>query len=61
MKVIKTDNFDRDWVDDVLIAGPGLCKKEAEKIADKNNAETTDPEAWYMAVEDDYILKEFKP
>jgi len=61
MKVIRTDNFNRDYIDDVLIAGPGLSEKEAEDIKNECNAKCICEEDYYIVTEDSYELKEFKP
>ena len=61
MKVIRTDNFNRDYIDDMLMDGPGLSKEEAEAKKKEYNAKNLDDEDWYIVVEDDYKLKEFKP
>lgn len=60
-KVIATDNFDRDDVDDKLIK-ENLPMDEAKKIADEMNLGSAVYGRWfYKAVEDSYKLKEFTP
>lgn len=61
MKVILTDNFDRDWKPDKLIA-EGLTEEKAEQLAsDKNARCSPHGDAWYVAVPDDYKLKTGEP
>jgi len=60
-KVIATDNFDRDDVDDKLIK-ENLPMEEAKKIADEMNLQGSDySRYYYKAVEDSYKLKEWSP
>ena len=62
MKLIKTDNFDRDYIPDTLIAGHIPNTYWAEKLATMLNdlAGTSSPD-YFRAVTDDYVLKEFEP
>ena len=57
MKVIATDNFDRDLVSDKLVQ-ENLTREDANAEADRLNARgDSRSEYWYMAVADDYKLK----
>lgn len=56
MKIIGTDNFDRETVDDKLIA-ENICSYYANKIVDLlNNDSGPNSYYYYKAVEDDYVL-----
>lgn len=56
MKVIKVDNFDREFYDDILIQD-GLYEREAQALADMLNSKLSQySEDYYMAVSDDYVL-----
>lgn len=61
MKVIRTDNYDRDYVDDALVA-EGLSVEEASKMADDLNAkEHEDSQDFYRMVADCYELQRWEP
>jgi hypothetical protein len=61
MKVIGRDNYDRDTVDDFLVA-EGLDEAAACKLADEKNKTATSLSPWfYVAVADDYVLKHWEP
>jgi len=62
MKVLRCDNFDRDYIPDVLEAGPGLSVQEARALAKSLN-DKADPMGpyFYRVVEDDYRLKDAEP
>jgi hypothetical protein len=58
VKVIQTDNFDRDWIPDKLIAD-GLTENQAVYLAaEKNAAASPYGDAFFRAVPDDYKLSE---
>lgn len=57
MKVILTDNYDREIYNDKLIKG-NLSKDEAKKLADELNNGNCNDELYYMAVEEGYSLFE---
>lgn len=54
MKVIRTDNFDRDTRSDALIS-EGLDKAAAEALVVKLNARRAH-EDWYLAVPDEHNI-----
>lgn len=64
MKIVGTDNFDRDYVDDHLIAenianeefANVICGALNEKYCKSDHALT-----YYKVVVDEYQLKKFKP
>jgi hypothetical protein len=57
MKVIRTDNFDRDWISDGLVQSD-MEEVEAEALAAELNAKEIDPHTpnYFRAVPDDYEL-----
>lgn len=55
MKIIKTDNFDRDSVADVLLL-ENVPESLALAFATTLNSEVRSREWWYQAVADDYRL-----
>lgn len=55
MKVIGTDNYDRDGIPDVLVA-ENMTPEEAEAKADRMNVESGYRDTYYKAVPDDYRL-----
>ena len=56
MKVIRTDNYDREWMPQHLVK-ENLTEVEAKDIADKlNNLEEEVTEDFYMVVPNDYRL-----
>lgn len=58
MKVVRTDNYDREIYDEILIAKE-LSKDEAEKVArDMNNS---NDQWFYKVVGEDYKLFKFEP
>lgn len=60
MKIIKVDNFARDYVDEVLIASD-VPRFYAKVLVDfLNKEENRDYDAWYRAVPDDYVLEKFE-
>lgn len=62
MKVIKVDNFDRDTVDDELVA-EGLTEQEAKDMAEGLNQKFGGDYApwYYKAVTDDKKLHVWNP
>ena len=61
MKVICSDNYDRDWVADRLVR-TGLSKEDAERLAASLNAKISpDGPDFYRAVPDEYALKTMEP
>ena len=61
MKIIATDNYDRDYISDELIAF-NLSKKEAKRKADKMNKKTGEHSPiFYRIVPNDYKLHIFEP
>lgn len=64
MKVIQTDNFNREGpgFDDILIA-EGLSETQAKAIvkALRMMRRDKDYDPWFVAVEDNYKLQVFKP
>lgn len=63
MKVIGVDNFDRDYVDDILIC-KDLTEQRATFIVHALNivyGKSENSPTYYKAVEDDYKLREFQP
>ena len=59
MKVIRTDNFDRETVSDILVA-EGLPEEEAKERADKENARKAH-DAWHVVKPEDYKLYVWEP
>lgn len=62
MKIIGRDNFDRDTVDDVLVA-ENVLEKYAEDMAQLLN-EKFGPgysDYWFVVEKDDYKLKVWEP
>ena len=53
MKVIGTDNYNRDYVADILVA-KNVTKEEGERIVDERNARGGS--YWHILVEDNYRL-----
>lgn len=61
MKVIATDNFDRDYVSDRLIAD-NLTKADAETLAAEKNKGSGPYSDWFfLAVADDRKLHVWEP
>lgn len=61
MKVIGRDNYDRDTVDDILVA-EGLNEGPACRLAEEKNAEGGERAPYfYVVVADDYVLKHWEP
>lgn len=61
MKLIKVDNYDREYYDDVLIA-ENVHKGYGELIANLlNNRVGENSEDFFKLVEDDYELFKFEP
>lgn len=56
MKVIGTDNLNRDSVADILVRDE-MNPQAAQAMADELNEDADNPQFWYMAVADDYRLK----
>lgn len=57
MKLIYTDNYNRELYDDRLIA-ENLDKINGKDIADELNGLMRDDNFYYILVEDDYVLFE---
>jgi len=60
MKIIKVDNFNRDYMKDVLIAEsvrPYYIKSIVQALNDKYSGEDSDD--YFRSVEDDYELRLF--
>lgn len=62
MKIIAKDNFDRESVNDKLVAS-GLVSEWAQMIAAALNAYRSGPAApvFFVAVDDDYVLHVYDP
>lgn len=61
MKIIVVDNYNREHVSDILVAGT-VSKYFAELIVNKLNAsEGEHSDTYYKAVPDDYVLYVFDP
>jgi hypothetical protein len=61
VKIIRTDNYDRETRSDFLVAA-GLNSVYATLIVDLLNTDPKrDDDAYYKAVYDDHVLYEFKP
>ena len=61
MKVIITDNFDRESMSDELLVG-NLSKRQAEVVANALNKDGGECSPYfYRAVEDDYELYIYDP
>lgn len=56
MKVIGTDNWDRDHVADILVRDE-MNPQAAQAMADELNEDTDHLQFWYKDVPDDYRLK----
>ena len=57
MKLIYTDNYNRELYNDRLIA-ENLNKINSKEIADELNGLLRDDNFYYLIVEDDYVLFE---
>lgn len=55
MKIIAIDNFDRDWVSDILVC-ENVNEYYGKKIVDYLNKEVGDSQNFYILKEDDYKL-----
>ena len=61
MKVIGIDNFDRDYISDILIE-ENLSEREAFDMVSSHNENMRSYDPWYYrAVADDYKLRVFEP
>lgn len=62
MKIIQVDNFDREYIDDVLIAtnvAPGFITTIVDALNEKHSGESSS--YFFKAVSDDYVLFTFTP
>jgi len=61
MKIVATDNFDRETVDDVLVC-ENVNAHYGDVIVEALNARIGDYGPWfYKVVPDDYQLRSFEP
>ena len=61
MKIVATDNFDRENIDERLME-EGLDSDQADKLcAEMNNALDAPINDWYVVVPDDHVLYEWSP
>jgi hypothetical protein len=63
MKIVWTDNFDRETVSERVVAEGIRSRREGEVMLDALRATNRDPgdPNWYKLVEDDYVLRLFDP
>ena len=63
MKVIKTDNFDREFISDTLVADnvPEFYVLFIVECLNKKFCDYDDSPDFFKAVEDNYVLYKFEP
>lgn len=61
MKILKIDNFNRDWLPDTIIA-ENVSEYYATKIVDFLNSESGDnwTQDYYRAVDDNYQVRQIE-
>jgi hypothetical protein len=60
MKIIATDNFDRENIDERLME-EGLDSDQANKLCAEMNNFGAPINDWYVVVPDDHVLYEWSP
>jgi len=60
MKIVCIDNYNRDYIDDILVA-ENVTESFSERIVTLLNKNQSYSDEWFISVSDDYQLKKAKP